>query len=227
MLNMNNMPTFFSFLLLLCTNHVAEASDEWFNDGFDTVPQVAGGELLFLPDATDPEILHSINTLTITDNSLLDGWIQLEQCYTNLDPVQDAEVVYRYRNLRALRIRSHTNIERAFTRGQSVQLTNVQKDASLCIQADVQIFYKEPGGQFVLRNGPFHRKFLDGYFPLHVTLDIRYPEHALSYRDTIPAAQPGFEVRHHKGSVKIDARFAGALNTEVRFTRTGNQGDPD
>lgn len=223
----NNMLTFFSLLLLLCTNHMAKASEDWLNDDFDPVPQVAEGELVFFPDAADPAILHSINTLTITDNSLLGGWVQLEQCYTNLDPVQDAEVVYRYRNLRNLRIRSHTNIERAFTMGQSVQLTNVQKDASLCIQADIQTFYKGPDGQFVLRNGPFHRKFLDGYFPLHVTLDIQYPEQTLGYMDTTPAMQPGFDVRHRKGLVQIDAWFAGSLNTEVRFTRTGNQGSPD
>jgi hypothetical protein len=192
--------------------------EDWFEDDTQSdIPQVGQDELVFLSPPPVTKTLHSINTLSISESSLDDGWVQLKQCYEALDAVPDAEVVYRYRNIRHLRIHSKDNIGRAVARDKSVQLVDVQHDAMLCIQAEVQILYPQEDGGYVLRNGPFHRRFLDGYFPLHVSLIVKYPSALLQASDTSPASQPGFEVDLREGSVYIDTWFAGTLNTEVRF----------
>ena len=62
--------------------------------------------------------------------------MQVRQCYQGLDAVPAAEVVYQYRNMRALRIQSKSNIGAAFTRRQTVQLSDVQPVAAVCVQLE-------------------------------------------------------------------------------------------
>ncbi len=193
--------------------------EEWFHsDGEAEVPQVGKGELLFLSPPPAAPTLHSINIITIDRASLDDGWVQIRQCHEGLDAVPDAEIVYRYRNMRHLKIQSKHNIGRAFARDKSVQLVDVGHDAELCIQAEAQILYRQQDGGYVLRNGPFHRRFLDGYFPLHVSLRVNYPSKLLVFRGTTPEPQPGFAVRPVEQAVHLDSWFVGTLGVEVRFT---------
>ena len=192
--------------------------DHWFNEETKPgVPQASEGELVFLSPPPESRMLHSINTITLSWTSLDDGWVQLRQCYKGLDAVPVAEVVYQYKKLRHLRIHSKANIGQAVVREQTVQLNDVQHDATLCIQADAQILYPQANGRFLLRNGPFHRRFLDSYFPLHVSVDVQFPSTMLHYVDTLPQAQPGFKVDVKDEHLYIDTWFAGMLNIEVHF----------
>jgi hypothetical protein len=194
-----------------------EQLDKWFNsDDEPSATQVSEGALRFIPPPAKP-VLHSINTLTIDENSIDNGWVGLTQCYRHLDAVSVAEVVYRYRHMRGLQITSTRNIGSARVQGQSVQLRDVLRDAELCIRAEVRIFYQNPDQTYSLVNGPFHRKFLDGYYPYHVTLNIHYPGERLVLENTRPATQAGFEVKRAANSLTIDSHFEGELNTEITF----------
>ena len=93
----------------------------------------------------------------------------------------------------------------------------VEKQAQLCITADVKILYKNKNGSFKLLNGPYHRRFLDGYFPFHLTLKVIYPNTHLKYIKSKPQSQPGFKIRHSKNTLIIDTYFTGKLNTEIEF----------
>lgn len=193
--------------------------EDWFNrESEPAAPQLREGEFVFLSPPPDNKTLHSINVITVTRSSIDDGWVQLRQCYEGLDAVPAAEVVYRYRKLRHLRIHSKTNIGQAVSRGQTVQLTDVRQDATLCIRAEAQILYPQADGRFLLRNGPFHRSFLDGYFPLHVSVGVQFPSALLQYLDTSPQAQPGFRVDVKGEHVDIDSWFVGKLTIEVLFS---------
>jgi hypothetical protein len=192
---------------------------DWFDEDTESgVPQAREGELVFLSPPPESRTLYSMNTITITRSSLDDGWVQVRQCYEGLDAVPEAEVVYQYKNMRHLRIQSKTNISQAVIREQRVQLTDVQHDATLCIQAEAQILYPQADGSFLLRNGPFHRRFLDGYFPMHVSMDVRLPSTLLRYIGISPESQPGFKVDLNDERVSIDAWFAGTLNIEMHFS---------
>ena len=80
-----------------------------------------------------------------------------------------------------------------------------------------QIFTKKQDGSYVLTNGPFHRKFLDGYFPYHVTLIINYPDNKLKYNASKPIEQNGFNVTQQSDRLLIDTIFSGTLTTEILF----------
>lgn len=188
-------------------------------------PQLSAGELVFLARPPAGKTPHSRNSLKINPAGLAGGWVDIEQCYDGLDAVPEAEVVYRYRRMRNLRVLSSSRIARAYIREQSVQLVNIRPGATLCVAAQAQILYAGSDGRLVLRNGPYHRRFLDGYFPLHVTLDIRFPAAQLAYLNTRPEPVAGFRVRPSRGRVQIDAWFAGTLNIEVWFARPHGQSD--
>lgn len=199
-----------------------EELEQWFNsDSDDTARALAvnEGELVFLAVPPVKAVHHLHNQLTIGPGSLEDGFVELYQCHEHLDAVHEAQVVYRYQRLRNLRVDSQRGIAKVWVEGASVQMVDIGKDAKLCIRAEVGILYGNPDGSFTLRNGPFHRRFLDGYYPIHVTLEIRYPPSLLQFEAITPPEQPGFKLTHTTDGVSVDAWFEGILTTETRFTR--------
>jgi hypothetical protein len=219
-----------SLALLLCVADsglseelTKEELEAWFEDDSRVLPfdtsDVNEGELEFLATPPEKPTLHSANRLTINASSLQDGWVDMHQCYEHLDAVKDAQVVYQYKQLRNLKVEKFEHIEKAWTEGQSVQLLNTQKGATLCVSAQVRIFYKNDDDTYSLKNGPFQRRFLDGFYPMHVTLSIAYPEEQLEFVISKPERQPGFDVSSKPGALKIDAWFEGMLFTEMIFKK--------
>jgi len=196
----------------------ADEIEKWFMSDELTPPtQSSDSDLTFIPSPTDKPALHSINEITISPQSIKTGWVNLKQCYQYLDPVPEMEVVYNYKTMRKLRIIKSKNIEQVKIKGQSVQLENVLKNAQLCVSADVRIFYKKKDGSYQLINGPFHRQFLDSYFPFHLTLKINYPSALLKFISSKPKPQFGFVVKHIDNTLLIDSYFTGKLYTEITF----------
>lgn len=195
-----------------------EELEKWFmSDELAPPSQSSDSHLTFIAPPTGKPALHSVNEITINLQSIKTGWVDLLQCYENLDPVPDMEVVYNYKNMRKLTIVKSQNIEQAYVKDQSVQLENVLKNAQLCIRTEVRIFYKNKDGSYRLVNGPFHRKFLDSYFPFHLTLKVNYPSAQLKFISSKPKHQFGFVVKHADNTLLIDSYFTGKLYTEVTF----------
>ena len=205
----------------MATGGVAEEAlspeERWLETDLEAINE---GELEFLDPPPDKPVHHLTNHLTIDSASLKDGWVGLRQCHENLDAVPDAEIVYRYRAIRDLRVTSSTGIGKAGIEGQSVQLKDVDRGAGLCVAAEVRILEREGEG-YVLRNGPFHRRFLDGYYPMHVTVTIDHPT-GLQNTSVSPSAQPGLAVERSDGELTLDAWFAGRLEIEMRFSGAGS-----
>lgn len=213
-------------LLALSAPTLADADDDWpeWADQPDLMTQVAAvsdGELRFLPAAdTDGEHAH-LNRIRITKASLDGGWVTLEQCHENLDAVPAAQILFRAGGIRNLTIESSRNIQRAWVEGHSVQLEDVGRDAVLCIRAESQALRDLGDGHYRLRNGPYMRRFLDGYYPMRVTLDIQYPADVIQVVGQSPAIQPGFDVRDGDSDLSVDATFEGRLVTCFDFCRRG------
>lgn len=180
--------------------------------------QVNMGELEFLATPPDKPVPHSDNTFRITPQTLKDGWLTLHQCHANLDPVPELEVTYQYKQMRNLGIVESRNIGHAEVAGNTVQMTDLQRSNRLCVEAQIRILYPEDG-HYKLVNGPYHRRFLDGYYPYHVTLQIHYPPQLLALDSIQPGAQPGLAIQSQSGKLTIEAWFEGRLMTEVRFLR--------
>jgi hypothetical protein len=193
------------------------ADDNWGDDPFDRAAAVNEGDLVFLDQPPEKAVHHHVNRLSITDTSLADGWVALEQCHHDLDPVPDAEIVYapgRIRNLRTTRVE---NIERVEVFDHSVQLKNVDHGSSICIQAETRALSTDGEG-FVLKNGPYMRRFLDGYYPMRVTLQIDYPPDLMIWSH-VPEARDGVRIAKAPGEFSLDAWFEGILRTRIDFDR--------
>ena len=215
----------FLWLTACCAPGLAVAGNEerepdWPDEtDVPAVPQASEGELNFLSPAPQTRTLHSRNEILIPETGPDDGWVRIRQCYEGLDAVARTEIVYRYQDMRGLRVSASRNIGQVSVEERSVQLLDVAQDAALCADLEAHILYGTPGGGLVLRNGPFQRRFLDGYFPMRVTLDVNYPEQGMQYRASEPAPQAGFAVETGPGKVRIDSWFAGSLNIELFFNR--------
>jgi hypothetical protein len=203
-------------LPLWCVAATAEDADAWFeSDAEQQALAVNEGELEFLAAAPGQRILQTSNRLTLTADSLESGWVRLDQCQLNLDPVPALEIVYRYREMRDLRIESFHAMERAWVEAGSVQMLNLVEGAELCISAEVQLLQPAGTGRYEIRSGPFHRRFLDGYYPLRLDYRVSYPAALLQVEAVHPGVQPGFAVARQPGELQIDALFEGRLTIRV------------
>lgn len=194
-----------------------QEAEQWFEQDEPDTRHVNEGELHFLRRVPEGRMPRLDNLLLIRRSSLDDGWVAIRQCHADLDPVGALEVVYRYRQMRNLRILQTRNIGRARVEGQSVQLEDITHGASLCVELEAQILYREANGQYRLPNGPFERRFLDGFYPLHLKLRVVYPADRILFIGTTPQATPGFRVMSGPGEVHIDSRFEGRLSIELKF----------
>jgi hypothetical protein len=198
------------------------ADDAWLDTNEEAqTADVNEGALTFL-DQPPNEAVHSHhNRITLDRLSLEDGWAALYQCHTGLDPVPAAQVVFRPGRMRHLKVERASGIGRAWVEGPSVQLEDVEPGASLCLSGETQIVFPQPGGGFLVRNGPFMRRFLDGYYPMHVRLEIELPPGDWELVDNRPTGQKGFAVTRTPQGLDVDAWFEGELRTEFHFVPAG------
>lgn len=188
-------------------------------DEFDLL-DINEGELRFLerPPEKSPH-LHSTHVF-ISEESLKTGWVTAKQCHYNLDQVSALQVVFNPRRVRRIDILQVENIERAWVEGASVQVTNIGKNAVLCILSEnFAIKHNAADGTYEWHGGPYMRRFLDGYFPMQVKLAIDYPPD----RVRLESIDPGtlrFKTVAQPGLIRLDALFEGRLDIAIRFADT-------
>ena len=178
---------------------------------------VNNGELYFLNKKPSKPVHHHRNALTIYKNSLTDGWVKLEQCHRNMDRFPRVQVMFNKKRVRDIKITQADAIDKSWVEGNTVQLENVKDNAVLCIEAWSKALIRNDDGSFQLSNGPFMRKFLDGYYPIHVTIDVNYKATNLELVLVEPIAQDGFKVTQTSKSINMEAWFEGRLKTNLTF----------
>lgn len=192
--------------------------EDWFNAPADkSAASVNEGSLVFLPTPPVKKVHHHSNDITITEGSLDDGWAALAQCHENLDQVSALQIVFNPKNTRKLRLVSHVGVGDARVEGASVQLRNVGPGARVCLEAESKALRNNGDGTFSLSNGPFMRRFLDGYYPMHVSMKVTLLSRRIRFLQIDPPDQRGFRVLQQPGQVSFDAWFEGRLKTEIRF----------
>lgn len=205
------------------THAEPDAEDTWADHSEEKALQVNEGELIFLPArAQAMDVHHHHNRIILHPSSLLDGWITLQQCHRHIDTVSEAQIVFHKERIRDLKIDSYRNISRVWVAGHTVQLRGVLHDAELCITGRSKALSSNQDGTYVLQNGPFMRRFLDGYYPMHVTMDIIFPANCLHIKHMSPQKQSGFEVWQDTNRLSIDAWFEGRLLTIITFSSNNN-----
>ncbi|MEJ2059416.1 MAG: hypothetical protein P8Y64_02860 [Gammaproteobacteria bacterium] len=209
-------------LMVTVAAFATPADDAWLNDDSEfRAEQVNEGTLVFLRHQPAKPTHHHENHIVITRDSLRNGWIRLTQCHEHLDAVPRAQVVYNKHRIRNLRITVANGIERAWIEGASVQLVDIGHHARLCVSAESRALWKNPDGSYSLRNGPFMRRFLDGFYPLHVSMSVEYPHRLLKFESISPRPQTGFRFWKDVGGLHYDTWFEGKLRTDIRFEPVG------
>ncbi len=193
------------------------SSDEFGPPRYST-GQVNDGILQFLDNKPEKPVHHHRNSLKIYPRSLEDGWVKMDQCHYNMDQIERAEVVFREGRVRELRVVSSRNIERAWVEDNTIQIKGVKIDAQLCLAGWTRALLINEDGSYTLHNGPYMRRFLDGYFPMHVSMDVTFSGTGLKFVDISPVAQDGFKVTQQNDELSYDAWFKGRLKTRINFS---------
>jgi len=202
-------------------NNSPEELERWFNSNDDDKSwkpeDINDGQLSFL--TRKPRLAPHVadNRITITTDSLSHGWVLLTQCHTQLDIMPAAQIVYQNQPVKRLRIIEQSNIGKSWVEANSVQLKHIRENAKICVQAEIKALTKLAGQQYSLNTGPYRRKFLDGYFPVALSLSIKYPPE-LKAVQFLPQAQPGMEIVSKNQSITINALFEGELTSTIRFS---------
>jgi hypothetical protein len=185
---------------------------------FKGTAAVNEGQLRFLAGAPDKPLYHFRNRVVITDASLDDGWARIAQCHDHLDAVPSLQIVYGEGRVRNLRILSSQSVGKSWIEANSVQLQDLKPGASICIGAESRVLQRDAlGSGFLLSNGPYMRRFLDGYYPMRASLTVQLDTDRLRFTVAQPEPQPGFSIQQHGREVRYEAYFEGMLRTELRF----------
>jgi hypothetical protein len=147
----------------------------------------------------------------------------LHQCHHHIDAVSEAQIVYHKGRARELSIESSKNIDRAWVEGHTVQLRDIHPDAWLCLRVSSKALRVNGDGTYTLNHGPFMRRFLDGYYPLHVTIEIELPSDCLHFQGITPRQQEGFQVQQEPNRIFIDTWFEGRLQTAITLAKQGDE----
>ncbi len=208
---------------VLCLMAGAVASDDSFFPPEAETKDVNEGSLVFLARPPQDKVHTHRNRIILSTASLQHGWASLYQCHESLDSVPAAQIVYDDTRIRQLQVASVTGIGRAWVEGHTIQLEDVSETAGLCIEAESRVVHRLGGDRFMVRNGPFMRRFLDGYYPMHVSLNIQLPPGDWQLETSQPRVQPGFNVISRPDGLSADAWFEGKLVTEFYFIPANSQ----
>lgn len=179
--------------------------------------EINEGELEILTEKPSQAPHRHSKHIVVTAESLKSGWIRSEQCHRNLDQVKALEVVFAPGRVRDLKIVKATNIEKAWIENDSVQLQNVGANASLCISSENRtVEYDTANRSYILKSGPYMRRFFDGYFPMHVNLVVDYPAALLEFIEANPRIIRD-KITSRPGTVSMDVLFEGRLLVALRF----------
>lgn len=158
---------------------------------------------------------HFHHTRLIIDaQSLRDGWLTMYQCHSDLDKVSSSQIVYQPKRIDNIRVMSSRNIDAAWVEEHTVQMRGIAAESEICISAERRALEFE-NGVYYLRLGPFVRRFLDGYYPMHVRVEVSYPDYL-----RLVSSSPVKALVHTKLNFKtadIDVWVVGELNVEFSF----------
>lgn len=213
-------PSKHGLLLLVLIPALATAASSEEELFFKSVAEVNDGPLKFLAQAPAKPVHHHQNHLFIGPDSLATGWVRLEQCHRHLDPVPSMQVVYNKDRIRHIAVLQSEHIGKARVHENTVQLEQVRPAALLCIRAETRALQNDGDGVFSLANGPYMRRFLDGYYPMRVSMNVTLETDRIRFLDISPTPQTGFDFQQHGTRLGYEALFEGELRTVIRFKLT-------
>ncbi len=215
-----------SLLLSWAGGSVAEFSQQqldWLDSEDEHPAQVVNeGRLIFIAARADEPEHHQTMQIKLTEDTITSGWAVVTQCHVNLDRVERLEVLFRQGRVRNLQVVEYRNIRSAEVNGHRVEVQGIMADSRICLRSESRVLWpvgKAADAQaYEMTNGPFMRRFLDGFYPISIAMEVHYPVDRLQLQSVLPVAQPGWEIRYDADRIFLNGRFEGKLVTKLRFT---------
>lgn len=186
-----------------------------FDDSEFKAREISSEQLTFIAPSTVPKGYWLHNIITIEKTSLETGWVQFEQCHYELDPTNLITITYNKERTKNLAVKHSLGIENHAIIGTDIDLKNIQKGAEICVFGETKTLFETDQG-FVMKRGPYMRRFLDGYYPMHVEESISYPSviepDKTQYNNSL-----GKIFKLYSNSINAQYWFEGALKPHYPF----------
>lgn len=204
---------------------LSEAERAWLEDDSELIALVDAldsgrSELRFVEPFALDDHYAMFNHLELSASSLQDGWLELEQCHHNLDPVAKLQIVYNAEHTRDLEIIRYEAVGEAWVEDHSVQINQLQRGAKLCIRAQTRALQKLDTDTYRLTRGPFMRQFFDSFYPMHVELTLQASDFNLEIQEITPFAEQGMNINQTPQTIRLGYWFQGILKPQIDFKAT-------
>lgn len=180
---------------------------------------VLAGDLRFLAERPDPGAYHYQSRVNITPESLINGVVTLNTCHRALDPNSRIVIQFNPERVQDIRVTEFEGMADAEVQGHKVELRDVKRGASVCIDLRSRVLDELGPGQWRLRAGPLMRRYLDGYLPMQALLQVQWPEGLLRVVSQDPTEQAGAQLQARSDGTTWQLTFAGRLNTHMVLQR--------
>jgi hypothetical protein len=177
------------------------------------------GELRFLAVRPDPGAYWYESRVQISEDSLQSGVVQLRTCHRALDPNQKIVIAFNPERVRDITVVSTEGVGRAEVKGHLVELAEVTRGGSVCINLSSRALDRVDNNTWRLHAGPLMRRYLDGYLPMQARLAFRWPDGLLKLKTTRPGEQPGVRIDASAAGADLDLVFAGRMRATVDLAR--------
>lgn len=180
------------------------------------------GQLRFLAVHPSPGSYSYESQVSITEESMRSGVVQLATCHRQLDPIRKIVIAFNPQRLQGLEVSSAQGIGNIDVREHRVEMTDVQKGAAICIRLSSRALDRLEDGTLRLQAGPLMRRYFDGYLPMQASLAFQWPADKLRLARVEPAPQPGVVLTETDSGARLDVTFAGRLSARVDLVPVGN-----
>ena len=201
---------------------LTDAERAWLEDDSSlNALAVNGGQLNWLTENQTQGQYGLENSLILERSSLSDGWVQFTQCHNNLDAIRKIVVQYNPKNTRGLKVQSSEKIDSVSIdeSNRAAVLTGVGKQARVCIAGESKSLEETADG-YLLKRGPYMRKFLDGYYPMALKETLTWSQTGLKLVTEGMQSQHGQSYDYSASSQKLVAKywFEGRLSPRYVLT---------
>ena len=128
-------------------------------------------------------------------------------------------IAFNPKRLVALEIVSAEGVGSVEVKGHHVEMTNVSRGASICIDLQSKALDRIDGETYRLQAGPLMRRYLDGYLPMQANLRFEWPHNSLQLKSTNPSPQPGVRLLTAESTAELEVIFAGRLLANIDLAR--------
>lgn len=191
-------------------------ASDWLEDDWeDRVDELSEGELIWYTNEPGPDTSRMQLAIRFKEDSHHHGWLEVRQCHSKLAKAPAVQMVFEDRAVRSLKIEQATNIGKAYIEDDTVQLSDIGNGARICVSSEQQVLHQLDKHHWALVSGPFQRRFLDGFYPMYVEVDVYWQKDNWRFMHSRPTSGPDISV--HTGQLSMRAHFSGRLKTALVF----------